>query len=153
MRIFNSFTYVVWSAVLVGILALGCACPQSSSTTPQGASQGEPVPPETKEEPATPETKEGPATPEAKDEAAETGEGNEANHPAADNLPGRGQPCNEEGVCADGLTCVEYYGIAGPSGPKFTSCETPCAGQGASCPEGLSCITVADGPGQVCRAR
>jgi eight-cysteine-cluster-containing protein len=66
----------------------------------------------------------------------------------AGNAPGRGQPC-PDGACADGLSCVSYYGIAGPSGPKFTSCETPCAKD--ACPSGLRCVTIADGPGAVCR--
>jgi hypothetical protein len=66
-------------------------------------------------------------------------------------LPGRGEPCSAEGdACAEGLECVTYYGIAGPKGPAFKSCETKCdAGQ--ACPDGTSCQTVADGPGQVCR--
>ena len=42
-----------------------------------------------------------------------------------DTRPARGEPCDESGGCAEGLECVEYYGIAGMSGPKFTSCETP----------------------------
>lgn len=62
---------------------------------------------------------------------------------------GQGQPC-DDATCDDELTCVEYYGIAGPSGPKFASCEIPCVDDGA-CPQGQSCITIADGPGQVCR--
>lgn len=63
--------------------------------------------------------------------------------------PGIGQPC-PEGACADGLTCMTYYGIAGANGPTFTSCETPC-GKGDTCPQGQSCVTIADGPGRVCR--
>ena len=64
----------------------------------------------------------------------------------------QGMPC-ADGKCAAGLTCVSYYGIAGPRGPKFTSCEIPCGLAGASqgCPSGQKCITIADGPGQVCR--
>lgn len=62
----------------------------------------------------------------------------------------QGAPCDEMD-CEDDLTCVEYYGIAGPSGPKFTSCEIPCVDD-TSCPEGQTCTTIADGPGQVCRA-
>ena len=69
--------------------------------------------------------------------------------PAPQPGPGIGQAC-ASGVCASGLECVEYYGIAGPSGPKFTSCEIRCQG-GAACPGGMSCVTVADGPGAVCR--
>lgn len=62
----------------------------------------------------------------------------------------RGQPCEGQ-TCADGMSCVSYYGIAGPSGPKFTSCETPCGTGKSECGPGLSCVTIADGPGQVCR--
>ena len=65
--------------------------------------------------------------------------------------PGRGQPCGADDACADGLECVTYYGIAGPSGPAFKSCETRCSGAGKECPEGTSCTTIADGPGEVCR--
>jgi len=45
---------------------------------------------------------------------------------------------------------VTYYGIAGPQGPAFTSCENKCSG-GQACPGGTKCTTIADGPGQVCR--
>ena len=69
--------------------------------------------------------------------------------PAPQAGPGIGQAC-ASGVCAAGLQCVEYYGIAGPRGPKFTSCEIRCQG-GAACPGGMSCTTIADGPGAVCR--
>lgn len=64
----------------------------------------------------------------------------------------QGQPCHD-GKCAAGLTCVQYVGIAGARGPTFTSCEIRCGLAGASCPEGQHCITIADGPGQVCRPR
>ena len=67
----------------------------------------------------------------------------------ADALAAQGKPC-AEGACPAPLTCVEYYGIAGPRGPKFTSCEAPCR-DGATCPGGQACTTIADGPGQVCR--
>lgn len=65
-------------------------------------------------------------------------------------LPGTGKPCTEDGRCAEGLSCVSYYGIAGPRGPKFTSCERRC-GKGERCPDGQRCVTIADGPGAVCR--
>jgi len=64
---------------------------------------------------------------------------------------GQGEPC-DEATCEDDLTCVEYYGIAGPSGPKFTACEIPCVDD-TPCPEGQACVTIADGPGQVCRPK
>jgi eight-cysteine-cluster-containing protein len=53
-------------------------------------------------------------------------------------------------TCKPGQECIEYYGIAGPKGPKFESCEWRCAKDG-SCPKGTKCVTVADGPGRVCR--
>ncbi len=68
--------------------------------------------------------------------------------PTSSDLPKQGAKC-PDGKCAEGLTCVEYYGVAGPSGPKFTSCEIPCPK--GNCPEGQSCTTIADGPGKVCR--
>lgn len=67
-----------------------------------------------------------------------------------DTPPGQGEACGPGDACADGLTCLHYYGIAGPTGPEFTSCEIPCGAHGA-CPSGQRCITIADGPGSVCR--
>ena len=59
--------------------------------------------------------------------------------------------CCNGGLCADGLQCIEYYGFAGPRGPKFSSCEIPCSGKSNKCPKGHHCTTIADGPGAVCR--
>jgi hypothetical protein len=59
-------------------------------------------------------------------------------------------------LCQPPKQCLEYFGIAGPSGPKFVSCEIRCdptesaaasAKAKSSCPEGTSCVTIADGPG------
>jgi hypothetical protein len=62
-----------------------------------------------------------------------------------------GAQCGEAGACEVG-TCAKYYGIAGPSGPEFSSCEIGCGGDAKSvCPEGTECTTIADGPGSVCR--
>lgn len=63
-----------------------------------------------------------------------------------------GSPCGTDGTCGAPLECVKYYGIAGAKGPEFSSCEMRCDGKGG-CPDGLSCVTVADGPGQVCRKK
>ena len=63
-----------------------------------------------------------------------------------------GAPCDEAGACQPGASCVKYFGIAGPSGPEFSSCEITCADAKSTCPGGTKCVTVADGPGQVCRA-
>ena len=52
--------------------------------------------------------------------------------------------------CKPGQECVGYYGIAGPRGPKFESCEWRCDRKQA-CPSGTKCTTIADGPGAVCR--
>jgi len=62
----------------------------------------------------------------------------------------QGKPCRE-GRCPAGLKCVAYPGVAGAAGPRPDSCEIPCGDSGAVCPGGESCITVADGPGRVCR--
>jgi hypothetical protein len=64
-------------------------------------------------------------------------------------LAKQGEAC-AGGKCARGLTCVKYRGIAGASGPEFSSCEIRCT-KNSKCPKGQSCITIADGPGQVCR--
>ena len=64
---------------------------------------------------------------------------------------GMGGKCGPDAPCAEGLTCVEYYGIAGAAGPKFASCERRCGKGEPPCPAGTSCVTIADGPGQVCR--
>lgn len=52
--------------------------------------------------------------------------------------------------CEGGLTPVHFFGIAGPSGPEFCWCTIPCAEDPDMCPETTSCVTVADGPGEVC---
>ena len=64
--------------------------------------------------------------------------------------PKQGEPCDANGKCARGLTCIKYYGVAGARGPQLTSCEVRC-GKGGHCPKGQTCNTIADGPGQVCR--
>jgi eight-cysteine-cluster-containing protein len=51
-------------------------------------------------------------------------------------------------TCKPGQRCVEYYGIAGANGPKLQSCEWLCKD---GCPKGTQCVTIADGPGKVCR--
>ena len=57
--------------------------------------------------------------------------------------------CKGDKDCADGKTCVKYYGIAGPGGPQFSSCERVCDSN-LDCPVG-TCTTIPDGPGRVCR--
>lgn len=65
---------------------------------------------------------------------------------------GRGRPCGGPAECPSGLECLRYFGVAGRSGPEFGSCETPCAAE-SGCPAGLECVSIADGPGRVCRPR
>ena len=65
-------------------------------------------------------------------------------------LPAQGESCSE-GKCGKGLTCITYFGIAGPSGPAFTSCEIPCRNPTDHCPKGQKCVTIPDGPGLVCQ--
>ena len=48
------------------------------------------------------------------------------------------------------MACVAYYGIAGAKGPEFKTCEIKCTAK-TECPGAMSCVTIADGPGQVCR--
>jgi hypothetical protein len=64
--------------------------------------------------------------------------------------PGMGATCGAGDACATGLSCVTYYGIAGPKGPAFKSCEIKC-GSDKDCPTGHHCTTISDGPGRVCR--
>lgn len=154
----------MWLAVAITIL--GCACPEpkhSEGTTPtpsampaEGApTTGAPAttPPTGEVQPATPATPPAtgaettpppaatpPATPAATPPAA----------PAAE-LPSKaGAPCDDKG-CGGGFECKAYYGIAGPKGPQMKTCEISCSAKGAKCPDGTKCITIADGPGRVCR--
>lgn len=70
--------------------------------------------------------------------------------PAAESY---GADCAGGKACATGLTCTTYYGIAGASGPAFHSCEIPCGPDQPKCPDTTTCITIADGPGMVCRPK
>ena len=61
-----------------------------------------------------------------------------------------GDDCSKGQACGVAATCVSYLGIAGARGPTFKTCEIRCTAKTA-CPSGTSCLTIADGPGQVCR--
>jgi hypothetical protein len=63
--------------------------------------------------------------------------------------PKLGEPCGAGDACGEG-SCVSYHGIAGARGGELKSCEIRCD-PSRSCEGGRQCITVADGPGQVCR--
>ena len=73
-----------------------------------------------------------------------------ADRPGPPAWPALGEPCGANDTCGAGAECVTYYGIAGPKGPAFKSCEIRCTPD-AACPDGRKCTTVADGPGSVCR--
>src|SRR4051794_966692 len=60
--------------------------------------------------------------------------------------PGIGEKCGDGDTCGTG-SCVKYYGIAGPGGPEFKSCEIRCD-DANPCADGRKCVTVADGPGR-----
>lgn len=63
----------------------------------------------------------------------------------------QGGDCSDSrAVCAAGFTCVSYYGIGGPSGPLFQTCEVPCTTDD-DCPPEQTCVRIADGPGDVCQ--
>ena len=68
-------------------------------------------------------------------------------------MPKQGETCTADYKCGAGLTCKRYRGIAGAAGPEFKTCEIPCAGKGSSCPAGQTCVTISDGPGQVCKPK
>jgi hypothetical protein len=127
-------------ALLPLLFLAACSCPSKPAATPQ--------------EPATapaPAPAPAPATP-APAPTSGSGSGTAA-EPAPNwpkKAPGIGENCGERDACAQGLTCVSYYGIAGARGPQFKTCEIKCESDKA-CPADHKCITIADGPGQVCR--
>jgi hypothetical protein len=82
--------------------------------------------------------------------ASSPGPGATAQSPA-EKSASEGEPCGEQ-TCPPGKSCIMYYGIAGAVGPKFTACEVKCnPGGKPGCPAGQACVTIADGPGSVCR--
>ncbi len=114
------------------LLLLGCSNREEPTANPASAEEAAPA---VEAAPAEAPTQEPAAAPEPVPGAT----------PVA-----QGQPCEGQ-TCAEGLSCVSYFGIAGPNGPKFSSCEIPCADTKDACPSGQRCVTIADGPGQVCR--
>jgi len=64
--------------------------------------------------------------------------------------PKGGVTCGKK-TCERGEQCIEYYGIAGPQGPKLKTCGIPCGGKKAKCPAGKRCVTISDGAGSVCQ--
>jgi hypothetical protein len=103
--------------------------------------------PGTSAAPATPTAPAAPAGGETSLPAAPPGSAERAGGTKA---PGIEEPCGPGDRCAPGLTCVSYYGFAGPRGPQFKTCEIRCKDDSV-CPKGRTCVTVSDGPGRVCR--
>jgi hypothetical protein len=133
--------------MVLALAAMSCACPEKKTTTPdQALPSGPATPPGDPGQvtvPANPDAPPGPGGP--------GGPGGPAESPPGIPLPAAaGLPCDDKG-CAPPYTCVKYYGIAGPRGPEFRSCEIPCPTAQSECPKGTKCTTIADGPGAVCR--
>jgi len=123
-------------ALLPLVLIVACGCPQKPAPSTGSTTMPTPNQP--------PPTQTPPAQTPGQGSAAEPA----PSWPKGG--PGIGENCGAGDACAQGLTCVAYYGIAGPRGPQFKSCEIKCTGDGG-CPADHKCITIADGPGQVCR--
>ncbi len=123
----------------VALVIAGCSSkpPSSSETRPVESRPVEPPPVEPRpvEPPPKPTTDPAPQNPPVVP-------------PASGTKPG--DDCSKGQACTAPATCVSYLGIAGARGPTFKSCEIKCTGKTA-CPAGTSCVTIADGPGQVCR--
>lgn len=118
--------------------------PTPAPAAPPPAAPAEPAPAPADPAPAAAAPTPAPAAPAAAPTPAP------ASAPAAGLAAVLGQPCQAGDACAAGAACRTYYGIAGPAGPEFKSCEISC-GPGVTCPTGTNCVTIADGPGAVCR--
>jgi eight-cysteine-cluster-containing protein len=59
-------------------------------------------------------------------------------------------PCGGK-PCTPPAECIEYFGVAGAAGPKLSECAIRCKPGDPQCPDGMRCVTIADGPGSVCR--
>lgn len=70
----------------------------------------------------------------------------------APNLDDLNTNCPADGPCSEGLTAVEFYGVAGEAGPLFCVCTIPCKDDPNVCPETTTCTATGDGPGTVCLA-
>jgi hypothetical protein len=127
--------YVYWRMRrLAFVLALAACSSKPAMTQPDPA-----TPP-----PAVPAPDPAPAA------DSDAGSGSDAPAQGSANAgPKLGEPCGANDACGEG-SCVTYYGIAGPRGPAFKSCEIKCDG-GTPCAGGRKCTTIADGPGLVCR--
>ena len=136
------------------VLAAACSGGKSNTPTPPPGSD---MPTPTEPPPTDPGS--GYTTPPAdagsgpQQGPADAGSGPQQGPADGGGAPSGGGPklhakCGPGDSCGEG-TCVTYYGIAGPRGPQFKTCEIKCD-KTTKCPTGTKCSTVADGPGQVC---
>lgn len=65
---------------------------------------------------------------------------------SASEISGMGEDCSKGQQCAEGYTCIGFFGIAGN---ELKSCEISCK-KDIHCPIGQSCISIADGPQDIC---
>jgi len=103
-----------------------------------------PPPPPTTTETPPPSTT--PDTPKPEDPAPM----GSSSPPPATGAPKLHEKCGANDACEAPAKCETYYGIAGPKGPQFKTCEIKCD-KSTTCPTGTKCGVVADGPGQTCR--
>lgn len=135
-----------FAIALFVVVGTACGC---SSKAPPPATQ--PAPPTTEGADTTPPGTETPTTGGSDTTPPDTdGPTTTPAQGSAVTGPGIGEKCGDGDACAPPTTCVKYYGIAGPRGPEFKSCEIKCDDD-SKCPDGRKCVTVADGPGRVCR--
>jgi len=120
-------------------LILVAACSSSSPSPPALTPAPEPTPAPTPEPMPNPKP-----TPDPTPTPTPTPPVDAAAAPSA-------EKCGDKPACVAPATCVSYYGIAGPRGPQFHSCEIKCTPKGKDCPADKKCVTIADGPGSVCR--
>lgn len=141
-------------ALLTIFLLAACGCPQkTTASTSTGSAEPAPVRPVAPTPEPAPDPTPAPAGNPTPTPAPGSGAGTATSEPTPSwtkPAPGIGETCGANDACAKGLTCVAYYGIAGARGPQFKSCEIKCTDDKA-CPADHRCITIADGPGQVCR--
>jgi hypothetical protein len=132
------------------LLLIACGCPQKTGT--EAPPQQTPTQPSQPSQPAPTPPAPTPTEPSSPPPTQGSGSGS-TSEPAPNwpkQAPGIGENCGPNDTCAKGTTCVSYYGIAGARGPQFKTCEIKCTADSA-CPADHKCVTIADGPGQVCR--
>lgn len=137
------------ATLFVTLLLVACGCPAK----PSEPTQSQPAPSQPTPTPTTPPAPAPttpPTSPPTTSPPSTPGSGSASEPAPSWSGPGIGENCGAGDKCAKGLTCVAYYGIAGARGPQFKTCEVKCTAD-AQCPSGTKCVTVADGPGQVCR--